>query len=279
LKVNAGELPELFELAARASINQRYAPSLLHDVRGSMQALFSAIELLSRSARNPGDHERIERACDLARRAIHQHEQTTISTLQLVTQQPSDGSTFDLRLLLAEVARFLHDESAAKEISIAVDVQQEIHVAAERSRLKTLLIGLLGAALDAIPRGSRGVTLPVTLEQSGDEAVIRLGSNAGYASRASHCGTNHADPDPDANADPDPDADADADADAVDHLTAARLARNELTLAFARRFLQAGGGRLEIDAVGTPGGSLQIFYPVAASSRSLAATRASATEK
>lgn len=263
--MNAGELPELFELAARASINQRYAPSLLHDVRGSMQALFSAIELLSRSARNPGDHERIERACDLARRAIHQHEQTTISTLQLVTQQPSDGSTFDLRLLLAEVARFLHDESAAKEISIAVDVQQEIHVAAERSRLKTLLIGLLGAALDAIPRGSRGVTLPVTLEQSGDEAVIRLGSNAGYASRASHCGTNHADPD--------------ADADALDHLTAGRLARNELTLAFARRFLQAGGGRLEIDAVGTPGGSLQIFYPVAASSRSLAATRASATEK
>lgn len=250
------EPPELFDVAARANINARCAHGLLHDLRGSMQALFSAVELLDRSARNNGDRERVDRACDLARRAIHQHEKTVIGAVALLTQQPSDVGTFDLSSLLAEVAHFLHNEAAAKEISIALNVEREVLVCAERSRLQTLLVGLLVAALDAIPTGG---TLPVNLSQCGDEVLIRMGSSAGYPSLAAHSG---------------PDV-----AEALAHLVAGRLDRNDLTLLFARSFLQAGGGRLEIDAAEAPHGSLQIFYPLAGSSRSFAATRASATEK
>ncbi len=66
--MNELTLPDLYEVAARASINERCAHSYLHDVRGTMHALFSAVELLGRSAQGAGgNQERIHKACDLAR--------------------------------------------------------------------------------------------------------------------------------------------------------------------------------------------------------------------
>jgi hypothetical protein len=248
--VNDRQWPEWFEVAARASINERCALSYLHDVRGSMQALFSAVELLGRSARGSGDRERIDKACELARRAINQHEKTTIGALEVLTQQHIDASAFDVGPLLAETAHFLRNEAAGKELRITVDVEREIRILAERGRLQTLLIGLLTAAMDALPMGS---TLTVSLGRDGDDAVIRIDSAAGY-SPVAICGE-------------------------IPHLPVAGLGAKELNLLFAHRFLDACGGRLEITAAGKSQGQLQIFYPAAASSRSFAATRASETEK
>ena len=44
-------LTDLYEAAARAAINERCAPAYLHDVRGSLQALFGALELLGMQER------------------------------------------------------------------------------------------------------------------------------------------------------------------------------------------------------------------------------------
>jgi signal transduction histidine kinase len=241
---------ELFEVAARASINERCALSYLHDVRGSMQALFSAVELLGRSLRGSADRERVDRACELARRAINQHEKTTIGALEVLTLQHIEASAFDVGPLLADVAHFLRNEAAAREIRITIDVEDDLRISAERGRLQILLVGLLTAAMDVLPKGS---TLPVSLGRNGDDAVIRIGSDGGYSS-------------------------IDVGHD-IRHLAGVELGAKELTLLFARRFLDAGAGRLEITAPGGSQGQLQIFYPVVASSRSFAAIRESGTEK
>jgi len=54
-------LTDLYEAAARATINERCAPAYLHDFRGSLQALFGALELLGRSARAGGGDLRASR--------------------------------------------------------------------------------------------------------------------------------------------------------------------------------------------------------------------------
>jgi len=71
-------LTDLYEAAARATINERCAPAYLHDVRGSLQALFGALELLGRSARaGGGDLARVEKALPGGRSAATKNRQLT----------------------------------------------------------------------------------------------------------------------------------------------------------------------------------------------------------
>jgi signal transduction histidine kinase len=226
------ELPDLFTTAARASINERCAAAFLHDVRGTMQALFSAFELLGRSARMGADSVRVEKACDLARRAISQHEKSTLDVLRMLTLQHSAASEVNLGDLVHEVTHFLRNDASNKQVTITVASAPGLNVCAERAKLQTLLMGLLTAAIEEIPSGTE---LPIAVRRDGPDAVMVLGSHSGFADTRN-----------------------------LDQLLAhpiGPLRSRELTLLFARRFLADQGGRLEIDATAASNGELRLYYP------------------
>jgi hypothetical protein len=234
--VNELGLPDLYEAAARATINERCAPAYLHDIRGSMQALFSALELLGRSAKSGSvNPERVERACELARRAISHHEKSTLETLQILTLQHVDAAAVDVLSLAGEVVHFLRNDAANKDVVLKVAGTQGVGISAERARLQTVLVGLLTAAIDEIPPGA---SLLLSIGRVGDNAVISVDSDVGYQEISEKEDLWNCPP--------------------------GRLRPKELTLLFARQFLAANGGRLEIDAATTPRGAMHLYYPVAA---------------
>ncbi len=229
--VSEHELPDWVEAAARATINERCASAFLHDIRGTMQALFSAFELLGRSAKLSGDNSlRVEKACDLARRAITRHEKSTLDMLQLLTLQHCPAVAVDLGELVNEVIHFLRNEAAGKDLALRVSSVPSLTVWAERNRLQTLLVGLLTAAIDAAPSGSE---LPLAVRREGNDAVVCIGSAAAFD-------------------------EIDPPSQPLDWHSP--LHPRQLTLVFARQFLEANGGRLEIATVG-PHGALNLYYP------------------
>lgn len=72
-------LTDLYEAAARATINERCAPAYLHDVRGSLQALLGALELLGRSARAGGGDPSTASGRRLRCRSVHTPVTTTLT--------------------------------------------------------------------------------------------------------------------------------------------------------------------------------------------------------
>src|SRR5882762_5714526 len=175
-RVNDLGLTDLYEAAARATINERCAPAYLHDVRGSLQALFGALELLGRSARaGGGDLARVEKACDLARRAISRHEKSTIDTLQVLTSQQTMATAVEIGALTRDVVHFLRNDAGNRAIRITVAANSEdVYVWADRAKLQTVLAGLLTAAIDEAPAGGE---LPVTIDHVRDEAAVSIGSH------------------------------------------------------------------------------------------------------
>ena len=231
--VNGLKLPDLYTVAARASINERCAPAFLHDVRGTMQALFSAFELLGRSAKMGGANPlRVEKACDLARRAITQHEKSTLDVLQLLTLQRHAACLVDLSELATEVTHFLRNDAAAKNVSLVMNRTAPVTISVERSKLQNLLVGLVTAAIDAAPEGAE---LPVTVSREGEHVVFSIDCHTAFGAARN-----------------------------VDELfdqPLRPLHSGELTLLFARQFLAANGGRLQIDGSDPMRLVARLFYP------------------
>ena len=234
--VNFRNLSDLYEVAARATINERCATAYMHDVRGSMQALFSALELLGRSARKGNtDLDRIEKACALAQRAIHFHEKSTLEAFHILTLQDVECIEVDVAALMNDVVHFLRNDAANKEVVVSVSGAAAGPIVAERAKLQTLLVGLVADAIAATPSGRH---LPIVVASEASLAIVSIGSSAGYtvSDQARSLGGDPDQP----------------------------LLPHELTLCFARQYLSNNGGRLEIDAAASPQGSLRLYYPMTA---------------
>lgn len=141
-----------------------------------MQALFSAIELLGRSAKAAADPQRLDKVVDLARRAIQQHEKSSLQVLELLTQQRGEPSAVDLNELLRETAHLLRSASSAKHVKVELNAEPDGMVKLHRAALQSVLIGLIGAAIDASPAGA---TLHLWLRRQERETVIQIGSHGG----------------------------------------------------------------------------------------------------
>ncbi len=198
-----------------------------------MQALFSAFELLGRSARLGGANpERVEKACDLARRAISNHEKTTLDVLQVLSLQSNPPTVVDLAELVNQVAHLLRNEAATKYVTVSISTTPEVRISVDRAQLETLLVGLLTAGIEETPASAE---LRLAVGRHGPDAVITMGSNAGLG----HLPSN----------------------DALLGAPLGALRPRELTLLFARHFLSKSGGRLDIDLAALPAGSVTLYLP------------------
>jgi signal transduction histidine kinase len=232
--VNELKLPDVYEAAARATINERCALAFLHDIRGSMQALFSALELLGRSAKAGANPERVEKACDLARRAITRHEKSTIDTLAVLTLQPADAAPLDLGALLRDGVHFLRHEAANKAVRLSLEAPSGLTIWGDRTKLQTLLVGLLTAAIDEL---TAGADLQLSIGRVAADVLVTIGSSAGYGESQ------------------------DAPQDLLQP-PQGRMQPKDLTLLFAKQFLAANGGSIRVDRSSGPHGALYVRYPL-----------------
>ena len=84
-----------------ARINERCALAYQHDVRGTLQAVYSTVELLKRSlAAQAPDPARIKKVSELASSALQRHEESTLAMLDTLTLHHLPPTALDLGYLV-----------------------------------------------------------------------------------------------------------------------------------------------------------------------------------
>lgn len=164
--------------AARALIAERCQRAYLHDVRGGLQALSGALELLGRLALcGAGAAATVEHAVSLAKRALAAHESALLDLVKQITGGDESTERLELAALLEDVLRFLCNELASRRIATQISAGPQIHIDAPRNQLRFVLLGLLTRRIDALPAGG---TLVIGIERRDGSAVLTLrASSAG----------------------------------------------------------------------------------------------------
>ena len=161
--------------AAYALVSERCRQSYLHDIRGGLQTLSSAVELLIRAAKNPGDAALAEKASFVARRAVLNHEKSLLDLVDQVTPLAEVADTVDVGQLMHDVLRFVANDLAKKSVSFRLEPAPEIYVLAERHKFRLLILGLICLLADELAPGS---AVDVTVSRSDSNALIEFHSSA-----------------------------------------------------------------------------------------------------
>jgi hypothetical protein len=160
--------------AAYALVSERCRQSYLHDIRGGLQTLNSAVELLSRAATNPADNAALaEKASLVARRAVLNHEKSLLDLVNQLTPQTEIATTVDVGHLMSDVLRFVGSDLASKSVSIRLQSTPDICVLAERQKFRLLILGLVCMLADDLAPGS---VVDVTITQSDSDALMEFTS-------------------------------------------------------------------------------------------------------
>jgi len=224
--------PELLEAAAMHLINSRCREAYLHDVRGGLHALYSALELLSRSANlGSGDTAMTERATSIARRAMSNYEPLVLRTVASLTAGHETDTEVDLGTLAEEVLRFLRTDIANKQLELrtAIEANVRVHVCRETARL-----WILGLLLTSVDSSQAGQPLAVSVARDNEHARLVIA-----------CGTRR-----------------DAIPDWQSVPAALPYRADAVILAMARRWAESRGGRLELAPEGVAGEEIRAYYPL-----------------
>lgn len=155
-----------------------------------------------------------------------------MEVLELLTQQQAAAALFDVGPLVTDVIHFLRNDAAGREVTVTLTAEDALQIHTERTKLRTLLVGLVTLAIDRTPSGAE---LHVVVARRDHEALISIGSDGGYKSAPS------------------------AEQWEIGSMQAVTV--QDLTLLFATRFLTANLGRLEIDSSAPPRGTINIYHP------------------
>jgi len=225
--------PELIEAAALYSINRRCREAYLHEVRGGLHALYSALELLSRSASAAqGNPSMAERATMIARRAMSNYEPLVLKTIESLTVGHETETEIDLGTLTDEALRFLRTDVANKRLELRVAIDPGVHVRACRETARLWILGLLLRSVDGAPPGG-----PLEVTVAPKNALARLVIASSTRSEASR------------------------EAEPVDAVPGSADA---LILVAARRWAESLGGRLELTSMGVAQEEIRVYYPLIA---------------
>lgn len=164
------------DAAARALIAERCQRTYLHEIRGGLQALSGAVELLTRLARSgDGDGAVVDRAALIAKRALTNHESAMVDMVKQMAGASERAERVDLGLMVDDIVRFLRNDMAARQVEARLEKGPEVCLEIDRNALRFLLIGLFTERIDAAPGGE----LSVRVERRDGEAVLELRSRAG----------------------------------------------------------------------------------------------------
>jgi signal transduction histidine kinase len=232
--MNTWQSGDVLDAAVQTLINDRCRRAYLHDMRGSLQAVYLSLEALARSAKHGAQNSAlIDSASSIAKRAMANHEQTLVDIVNQVTGPDDAPANMDLAALVKQTQQFLRNDALGRGITLSVSGDEEVMVFTQRNKLRSLLLGLHTLGIDALPAGTE---LHVDLRRADGYALLELRSDLTY----------------------------DAIREARDLLChePLDLRPQELVLGFARQWISAHGGRLEIDSASGAQGVLRLYYPL-----------------
>jgi hypothetical protein len=225
---------DMLEAAAYALVSQRCRQSYLHDIRGGLQALHSAVELLVRAANKPGDNPALaEKAAALARRAMQKQEKSLVELMDQITPPPEIASTVNVGDLVCDILHFIRNDAAGKSIAFRLEALGDVLVLAQPHKFRLLILGLCSTLTDGLAPGSVV-----------DVAVVRTDSDALVEFRSSM---------PCAVVNPED----------LWNSAGAMSSPCELLLALAQQWAAVHGGRLELSKELHLPNTLRIYYPLA----------------
>lgn len=235
--MNTWQAGDVLDAAVQTLINERCHRAYIHDMRGGLQAVYSSLEVLARSAKNGAPNTvLIETASSIAKRAMANHEQALVDIVNQVTGPDDVPTIVNLASLVKQAQQFLRNDALSKGIRLGLSGCEDVLVFSQRNKLRSLILGLLALGIDGLPTGAE---LRVELRRADGYALLELRSDLTYHDiREAEDLLCH---------------------EPVD------LSPQELVLGFARRWITANGGRVEIHSpVGTQQTGLRIYYPLAA---------------
>jgi hypothetical protein len=237
---------DVLDAAVQTLINERCRRAYMHDMRGGLQAIYSSLELLARSAKHGAQNPAlIDGAASIAKRAMANYEQSMIAIVNQVTGPGDAPMVLNLSTLVQQAQQFLRNDAHAKQIALGLSGRDDLLVFSEPNKWRSLILGLLALGIDASPTGAG---LHVELSAADSFAVLELRSQVAYE------GIREA-----------------QDLPCCERVS---LTPQELVLGFARRWLTANGGGMEVLGAGDGRSGLRLLYPLAAGTqKEPAATR------
>jgi signal transduction histidine kinase len=227
---------DVLDAAVQTLINERCRRAYLHDMRGGLQAIYSSLELLARSAKNAAQNAAlVDSAASLAKRAMANHEQSVADIVNQVAGPDGAPVILNLAAQVRQAQQFLRNDASAKSITLSMAGGDGLLIMSEKNKLRSMLLGLLATGIDASPPGAE---LHVELSRADSYAVLELRSQLTYH--------------------------AVREAAELFSQEAVNLGSQELVLGSARRWITANGGRMEIPPAAAGSTTLRIHYPLAA---------------
>jgi hypothetical protein len=165
---------DILEAAAHALVSERSRQSYLHDIRGELQALHAAVELLMRAANSPqGSAALAEKAATLAKRAALNHERWLVEFLDQLTPQREVPVRVNVGELLEEVLRFVRNDAVNKSVTFRSELARDIVVLAQAHKFRMLILGLCSTLADGLVPGS---IIDVAVSRSDGDALVEFRS-------------------------------------------------------------------------------------------------------
>jgi hypothetical protein len=234
--MNMWQAGDVLDAAVQTLINERCRQAYVHDMRGGLQAIYSSFELLARSAKHGAANAvLIENASSIAKRAMAHHEQALAEIVNQVAGSVDAPVNTNLANLVKQAQHFLRNDALSKGVTLAFSGCEELLVFCPRNKLRSLILGLLALGIDGLPSGAE---LHVELSRVDGYVLLELRSELTYS----------------------------AIREAQDLLChePVHLRPQELVLGYARHWIRASGGRVEIHSPADAQSGLRIYYPLAA---------------
>ena len=235
-KTQGWQIDDVFDAALQTLINDRCRHAYVHDIRGRLQAVYSSVELLARSAKQGAvNGTLIDNASALAKRALANHERDVIEVVNQLTVSEDKPVAINVASLIDDVLRFLRNDAASRDIHIVVSGGTDVQVSAPHNELRTLLLALLALSIDALPAGAE---LHIGVSREREDACVELRSELSFGEIRS--------------------------AEALLRTESSVVQPRDLILVSARHWLQKHAGRIVADPGAGLHKALRIYYPLSA---------------
>jgi hypothetical protein len=227
-------ISNVLEAAAYAVVGERCRHAHLHDARGELQTLHSAIDLLARAAKTPGDNAALaEKACALAKRALANHERSLVDLLNRMAPHDAAVVAINVGKLVSDVLRILRNDALRKAIVFRFDAPLDVFIVAQPHLCEMVILGLCVMTIDEL---AAGASIGVTVGRSDSHAFIEWQTDTPWPNVRS---PEH-----------------------LCHAAHETLSPYELLLAVAWRWTSTNGGRVELPAERYLQDALRIYYPI-----------------
>jgi hypothetical protein len=166
------------------------------------------------------------------------HEQALVDIVNQVTGPEEAPTVVNVANLVKQSQQFLRNDALSKGIKLGLSGCEDMLVFSQRNKLRSLILGLLALGIDGLPKDAE---LHVEMQRVDGYALLELLSQLTYS-------------------------DIREPEDLLCH-EPVDLRPQELVLGFARRWITANSGRVEIHSpAGAQQTGLRIYYPLAAAS-------------